>query len=41
MKKSDYLIIAVGVILFAGMLYLCTWVALNCNNGNAGLHGGY
>jgi hypothetical protein len=41
MKKSDYLIIAVGIILFVGMLYMCTYIALHHNNGNAGLHGGY
>jgi len=39
MKKSDVLIVAVGVILFLGMLYMCTWIALNCNNGNAGFNG--
>ncbi len=41
MKKSDVIIIAVGIILFVGMLYMCTYIALNFNNGNAGLNGGF
>jgi hypothetical protein len=41
MKKQDYVIIIVGILFFACMLYMCAYIALNYNNGNAGLHGGY
>jgi hypothetical protein len=41
MKKQDYVIIIVGILFFVGMLYLCTYIALNYNNGNAGFNGGF
>ncbi len=41
MKKSDYVIIVIGIFFFACMLYMCAYIALHLNNGNAGLHGGY
>jgi flagellar basal body-associated protein FliL len=41
MKKSDVLIIAVGVIVMIALFAAIVYVALTVNNGNAGFHGGF
>ena len=38
MKKSDFLIIAVGVVVIASLFAAIVYVAFLVNNGNAGLH---
>jgi len=38
MKKQDYLIIAVGIIIAAIFLVTLVTVALTVNTANAGLH---
>ena len=38
MKKSDYLVIAVGVVVIAAIFAGLVYAAIVLNNGNAGLH---
>ena len=39
MKKSDYLVIAVGVLIIAAIFAGLVYAAIILNNGNAGLNG--
>lgn len=41
MKKSDFLIIAVGIIVMVALFVAITYIAVTFNNGNAGLNGGF
>lgn len=41
MKKSDYVIIAVGIVVMVALFAAITYIALTFNNGNAGLNGGF
>jgi hypothetical protein len=41
MKKSDFLIIAVGVLVIAAIFAAITYIAFTVNAANAGLHGGF
>jgi len=41
MKRSDYVIIAVGVIVIASLFAAIVYVAFISNNGNAGFNGGF
>ena len=41
MKKSDVLIIAVGIVIIVALFAAITYVAFTVNAANAGLHGGF
>lgn len=41
MKKSDYLIIAVGILVMVAMFAGLVYAAIVLNNGNAGFNGGF
>ena len=41
MKRSDYVIIAVGVVVVAFLFAAIVYVAFIFNNGNGGLNGGF
>jgi hypothetical protein len=41
MKKSDVLIIVVGVIIIAAIFAAITYIAFTVNNGNGGFNGGF
>lgn len=41
MKKSDLVIIAVGIVIIAAIFAGIVYAAITLNNGNAGFHGGF
>ncbi len=41
MKKSDVIIIAVGIVIIVALFATITYIAITVNNGNAGLNGGF
>ncbi len=41
MKRSDYVIIAIGVLVIAAIFTAITYIAFTLNNGNAGFNGGF
>jgi hypothetical protein len=41
MKRSDYVIIAVGIIVIGVIFAAITYLAFILNNGNAGFNGGF
>lgn len=41
MKKSDYVIIVIGVIVIAAIFAGLVYAAIILNNGNAGFNGGF
>ncbi len=41
MKKSDVLIVAIGIIVIGVIFAAITYLAFILNNGNAGFNGGF
>jgi flagellar basal body-associated protein FliL len=41
MKKSDLVIIAIGIVIIAAIFAAITYIAFAVNAANAGLHGGF
>lgn len=41
MKRSDFIIIVIGVIILVAIFAAITYAAITFNNGNAGLNGGF
>jgi hypothetical protein len=41
MKRSDLIIIAVGIVIAVAIFAAITYIAITFNNGNAGLNGGF
>ena len=41
MKKSDLVIIAVGIVIIAAIFAGIVYAAITLNNGNAGFNGGF
>ena len=41
MKKSDVIIIVIGVIVIAAIFAAITYIAFTVNAANAGFHGGF
>ena len=41
MKRSDYVIIAIGVLVIAAIFVGIVYAAIIFNNGNGGLNGGF
>jgi hypothetical protein len=41
MKKSDLIIVAVGIVVIAAILCGLFYAAIILNNGNAGFNGGF
>jgi hypothetical protein len=41
MKKSDFIIIAVGIIVIGVIFAAITYLAFILNNGNGGFNGGF